>query len=399
MATPEEQQRLIDTLKFTPRTYKVQMWGYGGERVMGTVDQAVWDYCMANQVDLQDIAWNSEAAEEIGLDADMLPFPPGSWYECDNMGHISGVSRDSGTIQVEDENGNIVFEKSLDECDGGVGSPGLCCNDEVWAGSRLPGEIVFSGSSNEKGTFFEGEIELTVPFDIEKLELQYDDFDGEDIVSGLTYNGEDVDNNGGGTDGKSSDFNMVRIIDAAGNFERYEPEEKDWGTPECGTSPDDWEKSSKFKFSACSPLHVGWYSCVWRNFGTTYGSLYWNGEEFGEFEYGKFNSVSSVDTWQGYNWDTTTWVNRPPSPPDVICDNKTCGWIGMSSNRVRDENYDDHCPECNGTDFSWIDYDPETAKGLKNREKFCKDWDPAAALDRIVESMPDDIATKAKWPY
>ena len=33
MATQEEQQKLIDTLKFTPRTYKIQMWGYGGEKI------------------------------------------------------------------------------------------------------------------------------------------------------------------------------------------------------------------------------------------------------------------------------------------------------------------------------------------------------------------------------
>jgi hypothetical protein len=40
-----------------------------------------------------------------------------------------------------------------------------------------------------------------------------------------------------------------------------------------------------------------------------------------------------------------------------------------------------------------------TAKGRKNREQFCREWDPAVALDKIVESMPDDIATKAKWPF
>lgn len=399
MATIEEQQKLIDTLKFTPRTYTVQMWGYGGEKVMGTVDQEVWDYCMDHQVDLQDIAWNSDAAEEMELDADMLPFPPGSWYECDSMGHTNGVSRDSGTIQVCDENGNTVYERPLEDCDGSDGSPELTCIDEVWVGSRAKGEIVFVGSSNEKGTFFEGEIELTAPFEVEKLCLQYEDFDGEDIVTSLTYNGDDIDNNGGSTDGKSSDFNMVRIIDDEGHFERYEPEEKDWGHPEYSTSPSDWEKSPKFDFKKHKPVHVGYYNAVWRHFGTTYGSLYWNGTDFGEWEYGKFNAVEGVDTWQGYNWDTTSWVNQPPEPPDVICDNKKCAWVGNSDDRVRDENYDDHCPECNGTDFSWIDYDPDTKEGKKNRERFCKDWDPVAALDQIVESMPDDIATKAKWPY
>ena len=397
MATQQEKELLIETLKFTPRTYTVSIWGYGGEKVMGTTTQEVWDYCMANQVDLSDLAWDSDAAEEMGLDPDLLPFPPGSWYECDSMGHVSGASRDAGTLQVLDENGETVFEKSLDDCDGCDDSPELFCDDEVWIGSRSKGEIVFVGSSNEKGTFFEGEIELTAPFDITKLGMHYDEFDGEDIVTGLTYNGEDIDNNGYGTDGKSSDFNMVRLIDDEGNFERYDPGQKDWGEPSCGPSPSDWEKSPKFEFKKHKPVHVGWYNCVWGNYGTTYGSAYWNGTEFVEFEYGKSKVVPNVQTWQGYNWDTSSWVNQPPEPPDVICDNKKCGWIGMGSERIRDEEYDDHCPKCNGTDFSWIDYDPESKEGQKNRERFCKDWDPADALEKIA--VPEEIATKPKWPY
>ena len=79
MATQAEKQQLIDTLKFTPRTYKISMWGYGGEKVIGTVEREVWDYCMKNQVDLSEIAWSDEETvqDEMDLDVDMLPFPPG----------------------------------------------------------------------------------------------------------------------------------------------------------------------------------------------------------------------------------------------------------------------------------------------------------------------------------
>ena len=45
-----EQQKLIEVLKFTPRTYRVSLWGYGGEKVMGTVDKKTWNYCMENSV-------------------------------------------------------------------------------------------------------------------------------------------------------------------------------------------------------------------------------------------------------------------------------------------------------------------------------------------------------------
>jgi hypothetical protein len=373
MATLEQKQELIEVLKFTPRTYKISMWGYGGEKVMGTVDQESWDYCMDNQVDLSDIAWNSDAAEDMELDADKLPFPPGSWYECDSMAHVSGVSRDAGTLQIEDENGDTVFEKSLDDCDGcSDDSPEWNCMDEVWIGSRKKGEIVFIGNSNEKGTFFEADLELKAPFDITKLTLCYEEIDGEEIVNGVIYDGEDIDNWGGSTDGKSSDFVMVRVIDDEGNFERYEPEEKDWGHPEYGTSPSDWEKSPRFDFKKHKPAHVGYYNAVWSNFGTTYGSLYWDGKEFGDWEYGKFNPQSGVQTWQGYNWDTSDWANQPPEPPSLTCDNKECGWVGKSEERRTDDDYTDHCPNCDGTEFSWIDYDPDTKEGKKNREKYCE---------------------------
>lgn len=371
LTTNVDHEKLIEVLKFTPRTYKISMWGYGGEKVMGTVDREVWDYCMTNQVSLQDIAWNSDICDDIPLDPDKLPFPPGSWYECDNITHVNGVSRDAGTLQIDDENGDTVFEKSLDDCDGMPGSPELESGDECWIGGNPEGTIVFVGSSNEKGTFFEGEIELTQPFEIEKLSLVYEEVDGEDIVTGVSYDGEEIDNWGGSTDGKSSDFDMY-LVKKEGKFERYAPEDKDWGHPEMGTSPSEWESSPKFDFKKHQPTHVGYYSCVWSSYGITYGSAYWDGKEFGEWEYGKFKPISGVKTWQGYNWDTSNWANQPKEPPDVICDNKKCGWVGMGSDRIEDSEYNDHCPDCEGTEFTWIDYDPDTAKGRKNREKYIK---------------------------
>jgi hypothetical protein len=402
MATKEEKQQLIDTLRFTPRTYKIQMWGYGGEKVMGRVDPKAWDYCMEHQVDLVDIAWNYEACEEMGLDEEQLPFTPGSWYECDGMAHVNGVSRNAGTIQIEDENGNTVFEKSLEDCDGCEDSPQWCCQDEVWVGMAKKGEVVFIGSSNEKGTFFEGEIELRAPFDIEKLELYYDEVDGEEIVNCVYYDGEEIDNNGGSTDGKSSDMIMVRLLDDDGNFERYEPEEKDWGHPEHGPSPSDWEKSPKFKFKQHRPVHTGYYSCNY-GFGSTYGSLYWDGTAFGDWEYGKFHAKDDdgIVSWQGYNWNTSSWTNQPPEPPDTQC--KKCKWVGhREAMREDKDDYSYHCPECDSDDWDWVEYDPDTAKGRKNRAKYClpvtpADWDPVAELEKILTNFEQHGTFETPW--
>ena len=185
------------------------MWGYGGEKTMGTVDRKIYDYFRQRRLDLSDFAWDCDYADENEIPEDMWPFPPGSWYECDNMAHAHGVSRNAGTLQIEDENGNVVYERSLEDCDGGSDdSPELSCGDEVWIDEKPAGTVVFIGNSNEKGTFFEADLPLTMPFDITKLTLNYDEIDGEELVNGVEYDGETIDNWGGNTDGKSSDFGM-----------------------------------------------------------------------------------------------------------------------------------------------------------------------------------------------
>ena len=119
--------------------------------------------------------------------------------------------------------------------------------------------------------------------------------------------------------------------------------------------------------------------------------MYWDGTEFGEFEYGKFKPQAGVDTWSGYNWDTTDWDNQPIEPFDIICSNEKCGWVGKSDERRTDDNYDDHCPECDGTEFSWIDYDAETKEGRANREKYCnKPYDKRTG---------ETVAPTGSWPF
>jgi hypothetical protein len=171
-------------------------------------------------LDLSDFASDSDYADEHNIPEEMWPFPPGSWYECDDMGHVHGVDRDSGTLQIEDEKGETIIERSLESIDGC--DIELSCGDEVWVDSKDPGTVVFVGTSGEKGTFFEGEINLTAPFSQEKLTICYDDFDGNDVVCSVEYDGEDIENWGANTNGKSSDFGFyISGSQKAGKWERY----------------------------------------------------------------------------------------------------------------------------------------------------------------------------------
>ena len=57
--------------------------------------------------------------------------------------------------------------------------------------------------SSEKGSFFEGRLETTGEFDVKKLKFIINEYpNGEDVIDGIEYDGEDVDNDGGDTNGK-----------------------------------------------------------------------------------------------------------------------------------------------------------------------------------------------------
>ncbi len=292
MATKEEKQELVEILKFTPRTYKVRLWGYGGEHVMGTVDRKVYDYFRKHRIDLSEFAWDGVYAEENNVPEDMQPFYPGAWHDCDNMGHCWGVDRSAGTIQVDDENGNTVYEKSLDDIvgyDEENPEPEWSCGEEVWIDSQPAGTVVFIGTSSEKGTFFEADLELKMPFDPSKLCLHYDEVDGNEIITSVSYDGEELNNDGGDTNGKSSDFGFyIAGSQKDGKWERY----RNMDDIEYGLS--DWFPAKT------KPVREGKYNVKTKD-GYSYQAI-WNGT----FWHNDWNEQKiKVTEWQGiaYNPD------------------------------------------------------------------------------------------------
>ena len=104
MATKAEKDKLVEVLKFTPRTYKIRLWGYGGEMVLGEITKKTWDYFREHRIDVSDYATDSDFGEELNIPKDCQPFYPGEWHDCDNLYHGWGVSKNAGTMEIEDEN-------------------------------------------------------------------------------------------------------------------------------------------------------------------------------------------------------------------------------------------------------------------------------------------------------
>lgn len=217
MATVEQKQEIVETLKFTPCTYTITLWGYGGEIAVAKINKEQYNYWKPKL----DEDGDSELVEHCVSWDDNKPECPeeavivnedGAWYETE--GHIDNMSgcefTDSNHIQIDDENGETVFDKGLSHEleDDGVQLE----SDEVMAADVDGVEYAFCFQSMEKGTFFVGDLELKAPFDPSKLKISYTDFEGWELVSSVEYDGEYIEGfDGYDTTGKGYYANVYEV--------------------------------------------------------------------------------------------------------------------------------------------------------------------------------------------
>ena len=281
MATKAEKQQLIDTLKFTPRTYRIEMGAYGGEVYMGRVDRKIYDFFKKHKIDMDEYASDWDDKFDFVPD-DMQPFPPGAPYECDDLCHASGATMDdSNTIQVYDENDNMIWECVMDP--GALEDAGVDVNcwEEAYIDQQPEGTVVFWGGQGEKGLCYGGSFELKAPFDPARLKINYCDADGWLICNGAEYDGEDICNDDLSTTGKWGENKWIivgtdeEVYEGVSRDDIEDEEENqeidlNQGLPhETGTDdPVDfpesaWDDDEKTAWipARIKPVHVGTYEC------------------------------------------------------------------------------------------------------------------------------------------
>lgn len=190
--------------------YRIEMSGFGGEIVLGAVPRETYDYFKANQIDVADYISDSDSYANIPAEHQFAE--SGAWYEVDNIIHESGVElSNSCVIQVTDEDGDEVWSSALDIetlINAGVT---VNCLGEYYVHEQPEGTAIFMGQSTEKGSFFVAEFSSDEPFDPANLSLGYFDIDGWDISAAVSYEGEDLDNEGGDTIGKGNNYSFTLI--------------------------------------------------------------------------------------------------------------------------------------------------------------------------------------------
>ena len=231
MATTEEKTELVETLK-GPRFYRIWLSGYGGESAYMSISKVAHDfwsvhceehgdndlveYMISEEVDECDFEELDTVPVEAQFlndaDDDMYKRP---WYESHTeFEHSYGVELGSAYLVVEevtdddynsDHIADVIDREDLqeflngieEETDYAVELIEMGCCDEPEA------EYIAQLYSSEKGTFFDGRIETVGDFDPRKLKIRTTEYlNGEDTVTEVEYDGVEVENNGGDTNGK-----------------------------------------------------------------------------------------------------------------------------------------------------------------------------------------------------
>lgn len=177
------------------RRYKISIYGYGCEITIGSINEEIKTILSNTDKDLTEIA--SDDLHEHG-----------GWHSIDDQFHRWGASG-TYTIEIYDEEGNSIL--SMD-------SESIHNYDDDEEGFSIvhyekceldESKDLLMCVAYEKGSFFEGEFETEEEFDIKKLRIRIDEEIGipgfyyGDMVGGVFYDYEEVDNYGGTTDGKS----------------------------------------------------------------------------------------------------------------------------------------------------------------------------------------------------
>lgn len=234
MATQEQKQELVDNIK-GKRYYHVQIYGYGGEHAYGSLTKEAYDFWKKvhddyGDSDLVNYMLNAEDGEFEFEDIDSVPpeadflMSPGSdgeewrsnWFEMPTeFEHINSVTLDSGNICIDEVDSMDYDSKHIAEVvksqdindfvnkiseDTDYETEILNPIDDLYPDA---GTYIVQMLSMEKGTFFDCVIETVGDFDPKKLKISYSEApNGEDVIHTIMYNNEELDNQGGDTNGK-----------------------------------------------------------------------------------------------------------------------------------------------------------------------------------------------------
>ena len=242
MATLKEKENLIEAFK-GPHFYRIRLWGYGAETSYINISKEAHDFWKAHgdehgDNDVVNYIINAEDihADDIAQQGDYDELDPANiprealfmhnedgdgstYYEpWDQFDATYSIAQDAAYLTVEKVSSteynadlleDVIEHEDLNEFIQRVGEESDWEHEAYVEGHEYGGKFPPKGSyicqfqSSEKGTFFETVIETALPFNQNLLKFATEEApNGEDLVYAVEYDGVELDNEGGDTNGK-----------------------------------------------------------------------------------------------------------------------------------------------------------------------------------------------------
>lgn len=174
-------------------SFEINVFGRGGETVVGRISKAQFEYWDEHRDDLDDHFSGGGDDVDDGLSL-------GEWSDLDDVAHCAGAdfSTSQSRIQVTDAAGNEIW--SIDADRDFLEENGIEVElQEEMAIYQLEPGYYFCGRSFEKGSFFSSTVDADV-FDPKKIKFLIRDVNEWILLVGVFYDGEELD----GSDGYST---------------------------------------------------------------------------------------------------------------------------------------------------------------------------------------------------
>ena len=226
MSNSQENIDLLDTIKRPIRYYRISINGYGGESAYVGLSEEQYDFWLqlSQTEDISEYMHNPTDFVEMHDIADQFNFLKETtdeevfyyeWYDAPNIElHQYGANIESSNISIEEMENNEYNSDCISSIvDGNEIYQFMEDNDLDNITCTCPDEkcptYVLQFSSYEKGTFFDGRIEVAGKFDPSKLKITTTEFwNGEDIITSLAYDDVEIDNDGAETRDKGCDASL-----------------------------------------------------------------------------------------------------------------------------------------------------------------------------------------------
>lgn len=189
-------------------TYRVNVQGYGAEMVFARITKEQYEYWKPlNDEDSdainQHLFWDpyeEDEGNEITDDTD--PRWLGMWYDMEGtIEQCHGAEAGSAWLRVYNDEDEMILEKDI--------SAGMVEADETNANTEGEGYYVLAQSS-EKGTFFTAELNVDGDIDPSKFNFYGVTLDSAPMVTHVDYDGEDLEDEGGDTNGKGYYVDFIK---------------------------------------------------------------------------------------------------------------------------------------------------------------------------------------------